>query len=84
LGLSIVLIHAAYVVVHAGLLIYIASNMKADAQTGRELAVLGDNLPRQAGKFDLRFPPMALAAAGARCWCRSASARGGSSITGRN
>jgi methyl-accepting chemotaxis protein len=67
-GLSSVLIHAAYVVVQAGLLIYIASNMKTDAQTGRELAVLGDNLSRQAGKFDLRFPPMTLKGSSSRAF----------------
>jgi methyl-accepting chemotaxis protein len=57
---STVLIHAAYVVVQAGLLIFIALHMKADAQTGEELAVLGQNLSRQAGQFDLRLPPMEL------------------------
>jgi methyl-accepting chemotaxis protein len=57
---STVLIHAAYVVVQAGLLIFIALHMKADAQTGQELAVLGQNLSRQAGQFDLRLPPMEL------------------------
>lgn len=56
----IVLIHAAYVIVQAGLLIVIALHMKADAQTGRELAVPGENLSRQAGQFDLRLPPMTL------------------------
>jgi len=65
-GWSIMLVHAAYVVVQAGLLIYIASSMKADAQTGRELAVLGDSLSRQAGKFDLRFPPMTLKGSSSR------------------
>ncbi|MGF6905036.1 methyl-accepting chemotaxis protein [Paraburkholderia sp. GAS348] len=57
---STVLSHAAYVVVQAGLLIFISRHMKADAQTGRELAVLGENLSRQAGQFDLRLPPMKL------------------------
>ncbi|CAE6702165.1 methyl-accepting chemotaxis protein [Paraburkholderia aspalathi] len=57
---STVLTHAAYVVVQAGLLIFIAWHMKADAQTGRELAVLGENLSQQEGKFDLRLPPMKL------------------------
>jgi methyl-accepting chemotaxis protein len=57
---STVLLHAAYVVVQAGLLIFIARHMKADAQTGRELAVLGENLSRQEGQFDLRLPPMQL------------------------
>lgn len=57
---STVLLHAAYVVVQAGLLIFIALHMKADAQAGRELAVLGENLSRQTGQFDLRLPPMEL------------------------
>jgi methyl-accepting chemotaxis protein len=57
---STVLLHAAYVVVQAGLLIFIARHMKADAQTGRELAVLGENLSRQEGRFDLRLPPVKL------------------------
>ncbi|MFM0342395.1 hypothetical protein [Paraburkholderia fungorum] len=47
---STVLLHAAYVVVQAGLLIFIAHHMKADAQTGLELAVLGENLSRLAGR----------------------------------
>ncbi|MFM0285820.1 methyl-accepting chemotaxis protein [Paraburkholderia megapolitana] len=63
---SIVLLHAAYVVVQAGLLIFIALHMKADAQTGRELAVLGENLARQTGRFDLRLPPMELAGSSSR------------------
>ncbi|MCX4137171.1 hypothetical protein M0D68_03200 [Paraburkholderia sp. SEWSISQ10-3 4] len=63
---STVLTHAAYVVVQAGLLIFIAWHMKADAQTGRELAVLGENLSQQEGKFDLRLPPMKLNGASSR------------------
>ncbi|PCE25398.1 chemotaxis protein [Paraburkholderia acidicola] len=63
---SIVLLHAVYVVVQAGLLIFIALHMKADAQTGRELAVLGENLSRQAGQFDLRLPPMELEGSSSR------------------
>ena len=63
---SIVLLHAAYVVVQAGLLIFIARHMRADAQTGRELAVLGENLSRQEGQFDLRLPPMRLEGASSR------------------
>jgi methyl-accepting chemotaxis protein len=55
-----VLLHAAYVIVQTGLLIFIARHMKADAQTGKELAVLGETLSRQAGQFDLRLPPMKL------------------------
>ncbi|HEY4297984.1 MAG TPA: methyl-accepting chemotaxis protein [Paraburkholderia sp.] len=53
-ALSTVLTHAAYVIVQAGLLIYIARHMRADAQTGGELALLGEGLSREAGKFDLR------------------------------
>jgi methyl-accepting chemotaxis protein len=63
---SMVLLHAAYVVVQAGLLIFIAQHMKTDAQTGRELAVLGENLSRQEGQFDLRLPPMKLHGASSR------------------
>ncbi|CAB3789593.1 methyl-accepting chemotaxis protein [Pararobbsia alpina] len=63
---STVLLHAAYVVVQAGLLIFISLHMKADAQTGLELAVLGENLSRQAGKFDLRLPPMKLEGSSSR------------------
>ncbi|MGH8779757.1 methyl-accepting chemotaxis protein [Paraburkholderia sp.] len=59
-ALSTVLLHAVYVVAQAGLLIYIARHMKADAQAGIELALLGESLSREAGKFDLRLPPMAL------------------------
>ncbi|WP_434113997.1 methyl-accepting chemotaxis protein [Paraburkholderia caffeinilytica] len=62
----IVLIHAAYVIVQAGLPIFIALHMKADAQTGRELAVPGENLSRQAGQFDLRLPPMTLKGSSSR------------------
>ncbi|SAL48274.1 methyl-accepting chemotaxis sensory transducer [Caballeronia udeis] len=63
---STVLLHAAYVVGQAGLLIFIARHMRADAQTGRELAVLGENLSRQEGQFDLRLPPMELEGASSR------------------
>ena len=59
-ALSTVLVHAAYVVAEASLLIYIAHQMKRDARTGRELAVLGENLSREEGRFDLRFAPMTL------------------------
>lgn len=59
-SLSTVLVHAAYVVAQAALLVYIAQHMKRDAQTGRELALLGASLSREAGCFDLRFAPMAL------------------------
>ncbi|CAB3762014.1 methyl-accepting chemotaxis protein [Paraburkholderia humisilvae] len=59
-ALSTVLVHAGYVIAQTGLLIYIALHMKADAQAGRELAVLGENLSRQEGRFDLRFPPITL------------------------
>jgi methyl-accepting chemotaxis protein len=63
---STVLLHAAYIVVQAGLLIFIARHMKADAQSGRELAVLGENLSRQAGQFDLRLPSMTLEGSSSR------------------
>jgi methyl-accepting chemotaxis protein len=55
-----VLVHAAYVIAQAGLLIFIARHMKSDAQTGQELSILGENLSRHEGRFDLRFPPMTL------------------------
>jgi methyl-accepting chemotaxis protein len=63
---STVLSHAAYVVVQASLLIFIALHMKADAQTGQELAALGETLSRQTGQFDLRLPPMQLAGSSSR------------------
>ncbi|WP_321815381.1 MULTISPECIES: methyl-accepting chemotaxis protein [unclassified Paraburkholderia] len=53
-SLVTVLEHAAYVVVQAVLLSYIAHSMKQDAIAGRELAMLGDVLSRHAGHFDLR------------------------------
>ncbi|MEA3121740.1 MAG: methyl-accepting chemotaxis protein [Paraburkholderia sp.] len=59
-SLPIVLVHAAYVVTEAALLIYIAQHMKHNAQNGRELVLLGENLSREAGSFDLRFAPMTL------------------------
>ncbi|MFC0398854.1 methyl-accepting chemotaxis protein [Paraburkholderia rhizosphaerae] len=59
-ALSTVLIHASYVIAQTGLLIFIALHMKTDAQAGKELAVLGENLSREQGRFDLRFPPIAL------------------------
>jgi methyl-accepting chemotaxis protein len=59
-SLPIVLVHAAYVVTEAALLIYIARHMKHNAQNGRELVLLGENLSREAGSFDLRFAPMTL------------------------
>jgi methyl-accepting chemotaxis protein len=55
-----VLVHAAYVVAQAALLFYIAHNMKKDAQSGFELEQLSENLSRDEGHFDLRFPSMAL------------------------
>jgi len=61
-----VVIHAAYVVIQAGLLIFIAVHMKADAQSGQELALLGEALSRETGKFDLRLPDMTLAGASSR------------------
>jgi methyl-accepting chemotaxis protein len=48
---STVFLHAAYVVIQAGLLIFIAWHMKSDAQTGRELALRGENLSRKEGRF---------------------------------
>jgi methyl-accepting chemotaxis protein len=57
---STVLTHAGYVVAEAGLLIKIAMHMKADAMAGSELALLGANLSREEGKFDLRLAPMTL------------------------
>jgi methyl-accepting chemotaxis protein len=65
-ALSTVLIHAAYVIAQAGLLIYIALRMKIDAQTGGELAILGESLSRESGKFDLRLPQMTLKGASSR------------------
>lgn len=65
-ALSTVLIHAAYVVAQAGLLIYIARHMRADAQAGIELALLGESLSREAGKFDLRLPQITLEGASSR------------------
>jgi methyl-accepting chemotaxis protein len=59
-SLPTVLTHAAYVIAQTGLLIFIALQMKVDARTSRELVILGENLSRQEGKFDLRFPPMTL------------------------
>jgi methyl-accepting chemotaxis protein len=56
----IVLIHAAYVIVQAGLLIHMAVRMKADALNGYELAMLGEALSQEQGHFDLRFAPMGL------------------------
>jgi methyl-accepting chemotaxis protein len=71
---STALLHAAYVVVQAGLLIFIARHMRADAQTGRELAVLGENLSRQEGQFDLRLPPMKLEGTSSRTFKDTLSA----------
>ncbi|HTI16678.1 MAG TPA: methyl-accepting chemotaxis protein [Trinickia sp.] len=59
-ALSTVILHAAYVVAEAALLVYIAWQMKRDARTARELALLSENLSREKGRFDLRFAPMAL------------------------
>jgi methyl-accepting chemotaxis protein len=59
-ALSTVFVHAVYVVAEAALLVYIAWHMKRDARTGRELALLGENLSREEGCFDLRFAPMTL------------------------
>jgi methyl-accepting chemotaxis protein len=67
-ALSTVLTHAAYVVAQAGLLIYLARHMKADAQTGGELALLGEGLSHEAGKFDLRHTQMALEGASSRAF----------------
>lgn len=59
--------HAAYVVVQAALLIYIAHSMKQDAVAGRELAMLGRVLSRQPGHFDLRVEQItSLKGAGSR------------------
>jgi methyl-accepting chemotaxis protein len=65
-ALSTVLVHAAYVIVQTALLTFIALQMKADAQTGRELVVLGESLSRHEGQFDLRFPPMTLESTSSR------------------
>jgi methyl-accepting chemotaxis protein len=59
-ALSTVLVHAAYVVAEAALLVYMSLYMKRDARTGRELELLGENLSREAGRFDLRLAPMEL------------------------
>ena len=55
-----VFVHAAYVVVQAALLILISHYMSKEAITGHELAVLGAELSRETGRFDLRLSPMAL------------------------
>lgn len=65
-ALSTVMVHAAYVVIQAGLLIFIAVHMKTDAQSGQELALLGAALSRQQGKFDLRLPAVNLVGPGSR------------------
>jgi methyl-accepting chemotaxis protein len=65
-ALATVLVHAAYVVAEAALLVYIAWHMKRDAQTGRELALLGENLSREEGRFDLRLAPMKLEGSSSR------------------
>jgi methyl-accepting chemotaxis protein len=59
-ALSTVLLHAAYVIAQTALLVFIALQMKIDARAGRELAMLGESLSREEGRFDLRFPPMTL------------------------
>jgi methyl-accepting chemotaxis protein len=58
-SLVTVLEHAAYVVIQAGLLIYIAYHMKQDAVAGRELAMLGRVLSQHEGHFDLRVEHVA-------------------------
>ncbi|MDE1178980.1 methyl-accepting chemotaxis protein [Paraburkholderia sp.] len=65
-SLPMVLLHAAYVIAQTALLVFIALHMKTDAQTGRELVMLGETLSREAGRFDLRFPPMTLKGASSR------------------
>jgi methyl-accepting chemotaxis protein len=59
-GLKIVLVHAAYVVVQAGGLGWLAWRMEKDAVTSEELARLSAHLGREAGVFDLRFGGLAM------------------------
>jgi methyl-accepting chemotaxis protein len=54
-GLGIVALHAAYVVVQASALGWLAWRMERDAVTAEELARLSAHLGREAGAFDLRF-----------------------------
>ncbi|ARP80198.1 chemotaxis protein [Bordetella genomosp. 8] len=54
-GLRIVALHAAYLVVQAGALGWLAWRMEKDAVAAEELARLSAHLGREAGVFDLRF-----------------------------
>ena len=65
-GYALVMVHAAYVVAEAALLILISHHMGKEARTGHELAVLGAELSREAGRFDLRLPPIPLEGRGSR------------------
>ncbi len=73
-AISTVLLHATYVVAQATLLIYIAQHMKIDAQSGRELAMLGASLSSHEGKYDLRLPAMNLLGTGSRLFKKTLDA----------
>jgi methyl-accepting chemotaxis protein len=59
-SLEIVLLHAAYVVVQAVAMGWLAWRMERDAITAEELARLSAHLGREAGVFDLRFAGLAM------------------------
>ncbi|MEM5433726.1 methyl-accepting chemotaxis protein [Paraburkholderia diazotrophica] len=63
---SLVLVHAAYVVVQAALLIFISRYMSKEARMGRELAILSAELSRETGRFDLRLTSMPLEGSSSR------------------
>jgi methyl-accepting chemotaxis protein len=59
-GLRMVLLHAAFVVVQAAALGWLAWRMEKDAVTAAELANLSEHLGREPGLFDLRFGGMGM------------------------
>lgn len=62
-SLERVVVHAAYVVVQASALCWLAWRMEKEAVTAAELAQLSAHLGRQGGVFDLRFGGMGMSSA---------------------